>query len=502
MIDTPEYADEVTEHLPLIVDDAVLVRDPNPDERALCSFFFCQPRQTLELWQSMTASIGVDKPGQRAADVLIQDERHRMFIRTVLEMIKAGYDEITFFDMVKNFATPERIEKMGGVPYLTRHSDFALVGGVNLRHHIEQLVDRYRLRKFQEIAENALYVAVDGKSLNGVIDDIAQRTKTLLKANTAVLTPTIDVCLDAMERLTMEEGDDGTIPSSFRHLAENVGNHRRTYMWLVGAPPGNGKTAFAMQEIQCALEHGFTVDAFLMESSFDQFMERYLMRNFAIRGGKFKSKFFTKDERAAIMTGAENLQKFEGRFHMAPPMSYNASQIDALIQERKQKTGTPCDLIVVDHLDKMAASRKDVGVASFDSTKENVQALSNIAARENAALLLLSQLSVSAIRDSFQKNSRIPTLGAFRGGTSTEYAKVCLILFKDEQEMLKNDSPVVEQEIVICKANDGNSGTIPSLFIKPLAMHIEDAASVERAKYQRHFEAVNWDSTQKRGSKR
>ena len=67
--------------------------------------------------------------------------------------------------------------------------------------------------------------------------------------------------------------------------------------------------------------------------------------------------------------GTEAMQKFDGRFHMAPMGNYCASEIDAMIQERKQKTGAPCDLIVVDHLDKMAASRKDVGVASFDSTK-------------------------------------------------------------------------------------------------------------------------------------
>src|SRR5690606_35860444 len=89
--------------------------------------------------------------------------------------------------------------------------------------------------------------------------------------------------------------------------------------------------------------------------------------------------------------------------------------------------------------------------------------------------------------------SRFPGIGAFRGGVVTEYAKVVIILHKDEQEMLKANQPVVEQHIVICKANDGASGAIQSLFLKPFAMHIEDGDIKDRLRFREHLEALHFD---------
>jgi replicative DNA helicase len=316
-----------------------------------------------------------------------------------------------------------------------------------------------------------------------------------MRAETAMATPTADVCNDEIDRMITEEATGDDIPTSFRAFAEHVGEYKRGQITLVGAPPGFGKTAWAMQEIQSALTAGFVVDAFLMESSKAQFSERWVMRNGAVTGGKFKRKSYTQDDFKAISDCMAMLNKFENQFYMAPMENYTVAAIDALIQARKTNTGQPCDFIVIDHLDCLSVKREK-GQGQYEAMKDAVLQLRGMAARENAAMLLMGQLNVDAVKNTVGQANKFPTLDAFRGGTPVEAAKVVVILNKDKQVML-DGSPVVEQQIVICKANDGNTGYIRSLFLKPFAMHIEDVGN-NRQHYAKWLNALKFDMNYQR----
>ena len=451
-------------------------------ERSVCGAMYVYPESMISVWRAKVGAI--PNPG----NALFFFDRTRAFFKNALMLHKRGLniDPVT---MARELPRSD-LEAMGGLAYAIGHVDFcfSLEASVN---HLDAMIRAYKTRQFREICQIAAETSTSIEDLNSTIALLNEQATKLLTTNTELITPTEDLCVDVIERLTIEKDSSSDIPTSFRSVADFVGDYKRGQITLIGAPPGNGKTAYAMQEIECALKHSFIVDAFLMESSFDQFSERYLMRNYAIRGGKFKSKFFTVDDHRGIQEGMEALTHYKNRLHMAPMENYTVADVDAFIQKRKNETGLPCDMIVIDHLATMSHPQER-GMSQYEASKRTVHQLRSLAARENAVLLLMDQLSVEAIRNSFNGGSKLPTIAAFRGGTPVESAKVVMILHKDEQDMLRNDSPVVEQRIVICKANDGQTGYVRSLFLKPFAMHVEDTSLQQRHEHAKWLDALHY----------
>ena len=465
------------------VDANQIMHDQAGYERSVCGAMLIYPEAMLDAWRAKVAKI------QNPGTALFVYDRTRAFFRNaaLLHTRKLHIDPVT---MARELSQ-EDFAEMGGLMYVLQHTDFCFSLEASVSH-LSRMIEAYRARQLQGLCHAAMDAATDTESLNSTITLLNEQATKLLTSSAELITPDEETCIDVIERLTTDRDSGQDIPTAFREFSNFVGDYKRGQITLIGAPPGNGKTAWAMQEIDCALKHGFVVDAFLMESSFDQFSERFLQRNYAIRGSKFRSKFFTKDEHGAIQSGMETLAAYKSRFHMAPMANYSVAEIDALIQTRKQATGLPCDLIVVDYLSTMSHPQEK-GMSTYEAAKRTVHQLRSLAARENAAMLLLDQLSVEAIRTSFKGGSRLPNISAFRGGTPVESAKVVVILHKDEQDMLKNEVPVVEQKIVICKANDGQTGYVRSLFLKPFIMHVEDTSPQVRAQHAKWLNALNYD---------
>lgn len=468
---------------PLVTNSPLLAQEKYPHERALCYWFMLNPAESVAAWKNHVSKI--ENPGK----ALLQSDKCRLLVGKIVSLYKQHGMERVSLMTLKEHCTPEEIESFGGWKHIVEHFEFMLIGS-GFHDLMGTLLDHYRVREFQRLVDFAAESANDGKSLNDVIAMVGEKTRTLLKVDAGMMTPTVDICVNEIEKKIREDSTDESIPSTFRSFAGMVKEYQRGQIALVGAPPGNGKTAWAMQEIQCALEHGFTVDAFLMESTFSQFTDRYIMRNFAVKGGRLNRKSFTQDELRAIQDGMESLNRFENRLYLAPMANYTAGGIDAMLQERKAATGRGIDLIVIDHLDCMSIPREK-GQSQFDAMKETVLQLRGIATRENAAMLLCAQLSVDAIRNSVGQKERLPTIDAFRGGTPTESAKVVVILNKDKQAML-DGTPYVEQQAVICKANDGETGFVRMLFLKPFAKHIEDTSPACRVQYKRWLDALEF----------
>lgn len=459
-----------------------------PYDRAIAYHFMAWPQESIQVWRNCTA--GITNPGA----ALIQSDRCRALISKIIQLItKDGHKHFDLFLLRAN-STDSEIEQMGDLSYICGHFDYYF-NAPRFTETMRILIEKFRVRECLNLMHSTIENATDAQSLAKSIAMLEDHSRKLVKTEGEMLTPTPEVCVAEMDKKVTVEDTGDRIPTSFRRLARFVGDYRRTMITLVGAPPGNGKTAFAMQEIQCALEHGFCVDAFLFESTFSQFTDRYIARQFKINLNRFSHKSFTKDELLGIHNGMDAMMKFQNRLFLSEPVGMTPDEIDAKIQDRKQRTGKPCDLIVIDHLDAMNFPRNGKSETDYETRKRGILSLRNIAARENAAMLIVSQLSVDAVKNSIGKDSRLPTMDVFRGGTPTEAAKVVLVLNKNQQDMIKSD--VVEQQIVICKANDGRTGFVRSLFLNPFAMHIEDSPE-NRLRFAAELESMKFDIHRKR----
>ncbi len=473
------------------IEDAPTTRlnDPDVEERSVCGAFWFFPEEMIQAWKIRVQ--GIDKPGEK----IFTREKHRHFILKAIEINRKGLqvDPIT---MVKN-TKPADVNRMGGMQYCMNHANyfFSIKSSTS---HLDMLIDNYRRRALDTMTTEVIEQVKAGGDVNQGIADLTNGAKGLLRGNSTMQSMDPDSMVDTLEQIIgTAEADTSYIPCSFRNLARVMGDHPRGEIRAIGAPSGNGKTALVLTEILFALEHGFVADIFLLESSRQQLVERTAMQKFFADGRNFRSRKTTPSDREALHNAAEYLTKFNGRLHMAPRGLFSAMDIRAMIQERKQRTGQPCDLIVVDHLQRLKACNSKHSPTDFAAVHENVEQLWALAAEENAALLLLCQLSLDEIRHSFKKDNKFPTMGAFKGGAIHEAAKSALILYMTEEES-HSGKPVMHENICIVKANDSGKGRVQALLIGPHALHVEDTCQHDRLQYQRQLAALGFPLERRR----
>lgn len=445
-------------------------------ERSVCGAFWLFPTQILKAWKHKTGHI--PKPGE----AVFRDSRHSGFCKEAALLINRGImpDPLV---MAKSL-TNERILELGGFTYILEHMwhCFCLTSST---HHIDLLVDEWRKRQFTEIASAAIDHASDG-DLNAVIMEIGEKSKTLLKTDVKATQFSTNEIFQRMDSIG-KDVENELVPTSFPELQTLCGGFPRGQISVVGAPPGYGKTIFLMQEIEAFMLADLTVFAFLLESTEKQFYERWCQRR-GVHGKVFKpGGTNTQADRDLIWGASEMLDKSKHNLFGVWRGGYTALEITAITEELMTTTGRKPDLIVVDTLNRMNTHLERETSFSYAGISTNLQILNDLAAKTNATLLIGAQLDKKNISDSFRSGSRVPTLNAFKGGTIGEQAKVAIVLHADDQEMLNNQMPVVEQKLVCVKSNDGGSGWTPSLIFKPLTKIIVDTPDNRRMN-SKHFD--------------
>lgn len=458
-------------------------------EITVCSGFVGQPEEFSRIWRNYTQSI------PHPERTLFKHSEHAEFVAWILPKIQNN-DPMNAITLVQMATESQMISKLGGIHQILSYGkSFSQIGIEVAKQQLERLIDLWKRTEFETHVKFALESASKGNNLSNVIIDLLQSSKGLINVESKLFSTSEAIVEQAFKQITDPTETSHFIKSKFSTMGSMYGHYQRGQIFMIGAPTGNGKTAFVMMEIDYALENGLTVDAFLMESSFRQYMMRHIAQKQNIPISKFMNRILNKTEMERAIEEKNRMMQYENQIHFAPDNSLSALDIDALIQERKAKTGKKCDIIFVDHLNTMRPMTKGTGATDYQHYVDTMQELKDIASRENAALVLAAQLNTQTVRDNFDGPHKLPTLDSFRGGAPTEAAKVCVILHKNKQDMLDRDRPVVEQRMVVVKANDGETGVVDSLFVRPIAMHLEDSPPISHVTGKRmtlgHYRKLN-----------
>lgn len=429
---------------------------------------------------------------------LMRSERNRIVLDAVLELYAKDVQP-DFAAVIDWLKTTNRLDAVGGPGYVTALSQ-SVWSTANCRDYLKLLHDRWRRTQVEKAQSEMEEAMTSGIDVNVAAVQFADTMKRLVVSDSSVITPSAEAILGSAERLSGAHGDENrALPSGFPSFQRMVGGYVRGQIVTVGTFPGGGKTAFAMQEIDFILRNSnANVYAFLTESDIDQYLARYCSRTYHINANKWNSKEFSQTERQQIVSAAKQVSQFENRLFIAERGVYNAAQIESKVLEIESKTGKPCDFLVIDYLQRLAPASKGQSASEHRSLHDNMEIIFGLAAKKNAAVLLLSQITMESIRESFSKKDKRPGIGAFKGsGSVIEASKVCMLIYKDDQKHLKDK--IVEQEFIVCKANDGATGAIPSLFIKPYTLHIEDTCFADRAPYHDALQRYGFDPHKVRG---
>jgi hypothetical protein len=429
-------------------------------EMAVMAGFFKDKDASYKQWCEVTA--GMDKPIQKMffTDLALK----------VMPVILKLSESSTFDGDFDEYMIAQSANGVNAQDISKIIEEFMLA---NTSYHMQQLVDRYQRLNLVIKFSDAIDDIARREPMPNVIESTIGSIRHLSRCDVKMITPSVEVVTPQTEKLLGDVEDDEVYKlKRFEHLG-NLAYFTRKEMHAIGAPPSNGKTAFAMQLIDEFIEDNpsLNVSAFLLESDWRQYQQRYTARKYGVNLNRFIDRRFTIDDRRFVQQAANDLMQFDNRLFMQPRGRYSATDIGRVIRQQADSTGIKPDVIIVDHIGRVQPEQGTP--RGFGSQEDSLLRLQEIAEENNAILIVMSQLDKDSVTNSFDKKKQtLPTITAFKYGTITEISKLCIILFKDSQELLSNEM-VLNQKIVVVKANNGSSGYVDSLFVKPLAYHIE-----------------------------
>jgi replicative DNA helicase len=212
-------------------------------------------------------------------------------------------------------------------------------------------------------------------------------------------------------------------------------------LWVVGAMPGRGKTAFAIQVALNVAGHGFPVYFISLEMSTEEIFRRTLKTEFGPqvvdRADKFKTLEYAADLRTIPL-------------HINDSSSMEISELTAHARIKIARDGI--NLVIVDYLQLIRGAGRDRRERVGDAT----DALRRLAKDTGVPVMALSQL-----RRPEKLNDRPSMIDLKESGDIEAHAHVVLLLYGPVDD---RGAPTGEDDIIIGKQREGPTGSVPVYF--------------------------------------
>jgi replicative DNA helicase len=424
------------------------------------------PPQNIEAEQSVLGAIILDNEAlSRAVESLSPEdfykETHRRLYGAMLSLYEKNepVDIVTLTDYLRR---SNEIDAVGGVSYLS-----FLANGVptsaNIKYHAKIVREKALLRALIRTATQiATDVYEENRDADEMVDhaerlifDIAdRRTKTSFASMREVIKDTFKMIEHLYDR---KEAITGT-PSGFKDLDEMTSGFQPGDLIIVGARPGMGKTAFALNIAQhVAIEMKEPIAIFSLEMSKEQLAMRMLCAESLVDSSHVRKGFISKQDWPKLTNAA-------GRLAAAPVFIDDSSAITVLeIRAKSRRLKMEhggLSLIVVDYLQLMRSR------GTFERREQEISEISRslkaLAKELKVPVIALSQLN-RAVESRGEKKPNVADLR--ESGAIEQDADLIIFLYRDEVYNKNNPSNKGKAEVIIAKQRNGPTGTVNLTFL-------------------------------------
>ena len=245
------------------------------------------------------------------------------------------------------------------------------------------------------------------------------------------------------------------IPTGIGALDNTITGLNRSDLILLAARPGMGKTSFALNiarhvSVTCKRRVAF----FSLEMTKEQLASRLLSTEGLIEGTKLRTGKLSEEEWIRLIEAGDVLGKAD--IYMDDTPGITVPEIKAKLRRLKH-----VDLVIIDYLQLMAASRRiDNRVQEISEITRNLKIL---AKEFNVPVITLSQLS----RASEQRAEHKPQLSDLRDSGSIEQdADIVLFLYREfyynnADGKGAEDSDKNSGECIVAKNRHGETRSVP-----------------------------------------
>ncbi len=421
-----------------------------------------------EAEQSVLGAILIDPPSinevlsrQLKTEHFYIPQNRRIF--EVLSSMSALNQTIDFIAVLEKIKDDELFEGNSAKAYLSSLVE-VVPSSANIVTYADIVKDRFTNRSLISISRDIIDMASSGQadsntlleSAEQKIYDIRQgRDVTGLKSIKDVIDQETFIRLSKISNPETRKEYVG-IPTGFSALDRVITGLNKSDLIIVGARPGMGKTAFALNVARnVALQSGKKVCFFSLEMSRDQLAQRLLSSEAMIESSKMRTGELTTDDWVNLNEASKRLK--ETQIYIDETSGITVPEMKAKLRRLKD-----VDMVIVDYLGLMqSAKRTENRVQEVSDITRNLK----IMAKElGIPVMVCAQLGRGT---EAKGKSHKPALSDLRESGSIEQdADIVLFMYRDLYYKDENQDPNVQidehkAECIVAKNRHGGLDTIP-----------------------------------------
>lgn len=227
---------------------------------------------------------------------------------------------------------------------------------------------------------------------------------------------------------------------------------------VISAPDGTGKTILAESIAEHWARHKSRVVFVHYELNRALMLDRRTSRHTSITRRELKSGNLTPEQKARVAETKPRLLAWDGGITYLHTPGWTMER--TVEQLRKLKSEGLCDVVVLDYLEKNAASRRQLqmfGSGTNQREADNVEQLKNFSEETETPSLMLTQFSKSGKNTSFDNLDRTDIRGA---GEKTEKANIVILMHREK--IADGYSNLVN--VLVDKNTVGGTGTFQQMM--------------------------------------
>ncbi len=381
-------------------------------------------------------------------------------IYAAITALYAGGEPVDPVTVASELTSAGLLDAIGGPKVLFElQSDVPAVSNAGTYARIveEKALLRRAIEVSHEIAEMAYGVPDDVSKMideaEALMYDVGQRRIT---GTTVEIKELLSENLDKLEML-YEQGDAVTgLPTGFVDLDRLMAGLQPNAMYVVGARPGMGKTAFLLGLATNAAKVGHPVLLFSLEMSSLELSQRILISEAKVDSTRIKTGNLHEDDWNRIAQATGTLAETPIYIDDYPQTS--VMEIRAKARRLKSSIGE-LGLVAVDYVQLMS------GRARPESRQQEVSEISRnlkILARElECPVIALAQLN----RKLEERADKRPMLSDLRESGSLEQdADAVFLLYRDEMYNPESQDQGMA-EVIVAKHRSGPTGVVKLAFL-------------------------------------
>ncbi len=396
-----------------------------------------------EAEQSVLGAILIDPPSiNLVMDKLKPDHFYIPQNRRIYDILcsmSTANQTIDFITVLEKLKTDGLFDAAGGKSYLTAVAQ-SVPTSANITTYAEIVTERYYVRSLMMASRDIIEMAQGGATdANMLLENAEQKIYEIRQGRDVTGLRLLDDVIKSETFVRLAKISDPEtrkeyigIPTGFSELDKIITGLNRSDLIIVGARPGMGKTAFALNVARnVAVQSGKTVCFFSLEMSRDQLAQRLLSSEAMIESGKMRTGDLTPDEWTRLTQAGLNLSSAKMYIDETPGIT--VPEMKAKLRRMKDKP----DLVIIDYLGLIqSAKRTENRVQEVSDITRNLK----IMAKEmQIPVIVCAQLSRGT---EVKGKSHKPALSDLRESGSIEQdADIVLFMYRDIYYKNENEDP-------------------------------------------------------------